>query len=502
MTSYEAFLRNRLLNDGDINGLPATALLGPNFVHLGNHIVNINELAGRYIHMMTPETDWHHSFLGAAHQAVVFNLADPTKYRVVVLGHGGGLNPFADYGNNKLAPYIFPVAGKKLKYVIEHLAGNHTESFKSWLQERNPVVSWESTWMNLAAGAGGDAGVAANMSFQSQETLDRLDISRHLKITPENSSRFNQICKGRDLVGLMEFVAEAPPSTGKYLKGGLWDGDTKVSIVDSITGDTSYKKSMLAMGSQEASEYALNKIDQHLEIELPPKRLREKIDAAQKLGSKVLAESGRTFESIEEATAFLCSDEGVQAALEAIYQDAIKKYAPQITNDVVSKKFTLEDGNNPDAAMVKDFLKVATQEVYVAPVTIPDGDGEHLMRAVATDIVVEKIEGSVSGKAGYEAAVTKAEKSVADAKFKVEQGRKALKDAKDTAEDKAEIEKRKRELESAEREHAQLDKEYREKKSTKDSLDKSKEERKKEKDDRSSRFEERLKKRFIGTKKP
>ncbi|KAK0763471.1 hypothetical protein N5P37_002848 [Trichoderma harzianum] len=308
------------------------------------------------------------------------------------------------------------------------------------------------------------------------DVLERLEKPRCLELTKENQAEFIAICENKDVPALVELVSKAPEATGEYREGGLWDGKTHISITDSITGGTSYQNSTLAMGSPEASTYTLQQINEHLQIELSPKRRKEKFEAVQKNMLKVATDSGHTFVSAEEAAAFIRSNEDVQTSLGGIYQDAIDKYSPQITSDVISQKFTLEDGTHPDAAMVNDFLKAATQEVYVAPMIIPEEDGELLITDVAETFVVEKIQESATSKADFEAVAIKAEQSVVESKLKVDYYRKVLEEAKKKAESESKIEENKRKLESAEREYHRRDKEHKDILSTKHSLEKSPEE--------------------------
>ncbi|KAL5089086.1 hypothetical protein Trisim1_005943 [Trichoderma cf. simile WF8] len=496
MINHEALLRETMLNGGNINNIPTVGFLGPNFVHLSHHRAIIDDATGKYIHQMTPMTDWHHSMFGVAHQGVIYNPAQPGKYRVVIFGYGNGLTPFADRLNNWFAPYIWPVAGERVRYVNQYQIEKPNEPFADWLREKNKELHWESVWMNLAAGFGGDLGVTANMFSHKQDVLERLEKPRFLELTKENQAQFKVICENKDVPALVELASKAPEATGEYREGGLWDGKTHISITDSITGGTSYQNSTLAMGSPEASTFTLQQINEHLQIELSPKRRKEKFEAVQKDMLKVATDSGRTFVSAEEAAAFIRSNEGVQSSLGGIYQDAIDKYSPQITSDVIAKEFTLEDGTHPDAAMVNDFLKVATQEVYVAPMIIPEGDGELLITDVAEAFVVDKIQESATSKADFEAVVIKAEQSVAESKLKVDHHRKALEEAKNKAESESKIEENKRKLESAEREYARRDKEHKDIMSTKHSLEKSPDERSKEKKEHTQEVDNKIKKRI------
>lgn len=200
--------------------------------------------------------------------------------------------------------------------------------------------------------------------------------------------------------------------------------------------------------------------------------------------------------SAEEAAAFIRSNEDVQASLGGIYQDAIDKYSPQITSNVIAKEFTLEDGTHPDTAMVNDFLKVATQEVYVAPTVIPEGNGELLVKDLAETFVIEKIQKSTASKADFETVVIKAEQSVVDSKLKVDHHRKALEEAKNKAESESKIEENKRKLELAEREYSRRDKEHKDILSTKHSLEKSPDERSKEKKEHTQEVDNKIKKRI------
>lgn len=350
--------------------------------------------------------------------------------------------------------------------------------------------------MNLAAGFGGDIGVGANMFSHKKDVLERLETPRCLELNKENQAEFKAICDKKDVPALAELVSKAPEATGEYREGGLWDGNTHISITDSITGGTSCQNSTLAIGSPEASTFTFQQINEHLQIELSPKRLKEKFEAVEKIILKALTGSGRTFISAEEAAAFIRSNEDVQASLGAIFQDAIDKYSPQIINDVIAQKFTLEDGTHPDAAMVNDFLKVATQEVYVAPMIIPEGDGELLIKDVTETFVVEKIQESTTSKAEFEAVATKAEQSVVESKLKVDHHRKVLEEAKKKAESESKIEENKRKLESAEREYTRRDKEHRDIMETKHSLEKSPDERSKEKKEHTQEVDNKIKKRI------